>query len=442
MRSRSGSAGYFHNYYERSSIRPERKTGYCKWSAEIGHRHFMRNTEVEQAIKMRYEVVATHLDERARRLMLAAEARAIGRGGVATVVHATGVSHHTVDRGLKELDGIESVPDGRIRLAGGGRKKAAEQPGLLAALNSLIEPTTRGDPESPLRWTCKSTRVLAAELQQQGFRISHETVSELLIESGYSLQANRKVLEGGDHPDRNAQFEHIQKEVNNFHEIGEPVVSVDAKKKELIGNYKNNGQEWHPEGEAPQVKVYDFIGQEGKVTPYGIYDLQRNEAWVNVGTDHDTSEFAVSSLRGWWETMGRAAYPNASRLLITADGGGSNGYRTRLWKMQLQHFADATGLAVQVCHFPPGTSKWNKIEHRLFNRISQNWRGRPLVNHEVVVSLIAATTSTTGLQVQARLDTTAYPVGVKVPDADMALLSLERDPFHGEWNYRINPRPA
>jgi len=312
-------------------------------------------------------------------------------------------------------------------------------PGLADALNRLIEPSTRGDPESPLRWTCKSTRVLAEELRSQGYPVSHEKVATMLRERRYSLQANRKVDEGGDHIDRDAQFQHIHARVTEFQAAGQPVVSVDAKKKELVGNYKNAGREWHPEGKAPEVKVYDFIGEQGKVTPYGIYDLVRNEAWVSVGIDHDTSEFAVQSIRGWWKTMGKIAYPNATRLLITADGGGSNGSRMRLWKFELQRLANETGLEIEVCHFPPGTSKWNKIEHRLFSRISQNWRGRPLVDHETVVSLIGATTTTTGLCVKAELDPAAYEKGRKVSDDEMGALNLVRGEFHGEWNYRLAP---
>jgi hypothetical protein len=397
---------------------------------------------VEQAIRDRYETLTPHLDERAIRLLLGTEAKALGRGGAEAVARATGASPRTVRRGLAELAGGLPLPDGRVRNPGAGRKKAEDvQPGLVQALDRLIEPTTRGDPESPLRWTSKSTRNLAAELKKQGFTVSHEKVSQMLTKSGYSLQSNRKVLEGGDHPDRDMQFQKIQMEVETFQAAGEPVISVDAKKKELIGNYKNAGREWHPEGAAPEVGVYDFIGEQGKVTPYGVYDVSQNNAWVNVGIDHDTAAFAVASIRGWWETMGRATYPGATQLLINADGGGSNGSRNRMWKVELQKFADDSRLEIHVCHFPPGTSKWNKIEHRLFSRISQNWRGRPLVSHEVAVGLIGATTSRTGLRVTAALDKGAYPIGEKIPDAEMAALSIARCEFHGEWNYALSPRP-
>jgi len=342
---------------------------------------------------------------------------------------------------VSELSGGEPLPEGRIRRPGGGRKTAEEhQPELAGALDRLVEPTTRGDPESPLRWTCKSTRILAAELRKQGFVVHHVKVAEMLAEKGYSLQGNRKVLEGGNHPDRNEQFTAINEQTVSFQEAGEPVISVDAKKKELIGNYKNAGREWHPEGEAPEVGVYDFIGELGKVTPYGVYDVGRNEAWVSVGTDHDTAAFAVASIRSWWGTMGKPAYPKAKRLLLTADGGGSNGSRNRLWKVELQNFADESGLEITVSHFPPGTSKWNKIEHRLFSRITQNWRGRPLVSHEVVVGLIGCTTSQTGLVVRAAIDNNVYPTGQKVPDAEMEALAIERSDFHGEWNYKFRPR--
>lgn len=365
----------------------------------------------------------------------------LGRGGASAVVRATGVSFPTVERGLDGLAGLEPLPDGRLRLPGAGRKKSeVQQPGPVAALDRLVEPTTRGDPESPLRWTCKSTRALASELARQGFRVSHEKVANLLVEHGYSLQSNRKVLEGGDHPDRNDQFWKINEDAAVFQAAGEPVISVDAKKKENVGNYKNAGREWHPEGEAPKVGVYDFIGELGKVTPHGVYDVARNEAWVSVGTDHDTAAFAAASIRGWWETMGRRAYPDARRVLVTADGGGSNGSRNRLWKVELQKFADEFGLEVAVRHFPPGTSKWNKIEHRLFSRITQSWRGRPLMNHEVVVGLIAATTSRTGLVVSAAVDQRPYPTGEKVSDAEMDALAIDRAEFHGEWNYTLKPR--
>ena len=397
--------------------------------------------QVERQICERYETLSPHLDERARRLMLATEAMVVGRGGSARVVRATGAAQTTVRRGLRDLAGEEPLAEGRVRKPGGGRKKVEEKlPGILEALDRLVEPTTRGDPESPLRWTCKSTRELSRELKRQGFNVSHEKVANLLAERGYSLQGNRKVLEGGDHPDRDAQFRKIHAEVAAFQGAGDPVISVDAKKKELIGDYRNAGREWHPEGEAPKVGVYDFIGEGGKVTPYGVFDIQRNEAWVSVGTDHDTAAFAVASIRGWWETMGKSAYVDSKRLLITADGGGSNGSRNRLWKVELQAFADNASLEIHVMHLPPGTSKWNKIEHRLFSRISQNWRGRPLNSHEVVVNLIAATTSQTGLRVRAELDRGAYPAGQKIADTDMQGLALDRNEFHGEWNYTLRSR--
>jgi DDE family transposase len=396
--------------------------------------------DVETKIRGRFESLAPHLDERARRLLVAAEARSIGRGGVAAVSRATGVARSMIASGIRELETGEGPPAGAVRRAGGGRKRKEDKdPRLSDALDRLIEPTTRGDPESPLRWTCKSTRILSAELGRQGFTVSHVKVARMLRDRGYSLQSDRKVEEGGDHPDRDAQFRHIYDKVDAFQTSGDPVISVDAKKKELVGNYKNPGREWHPEGDAPPVNVYDFIGEGGKVTPYGVYDLKRNEAWVNVGTDHDTAEFAVQGIRGWWMTMGREAYPEATRLLVTADGGGSNGSRNRLWKVELQRLADETGLQIDVCHFPPGTSKWNKIEHRLFSVISQNWRGRPLVSHEVIVNTIAAATTKTGLRVRAQLDGSTYEAGRKVTDDQMEALHLTRDAFHGEWNYVLAP---
>jgi hypothetical protein len=397
-------------------------------------------SDVELRVSEIYRLVSPHLDERGRRLLAAGEAIGLGRGGVAVVARATGMSRPSINRGIEELRTGACLPEGAVRRAGGGRKREEDKvPGLGDALDPLIEPTTRGDPESPLRWTCKSTRQLAAELGRQGFSVSHEKVAQMLRERGYSLQANRKVDEGGDHPDRDAQFRHINAAAAAFDASGDPVISVDAKKKELVGNYKNAGREWFPEGEAPAVKVYDFIDDLGKVTPYGVYDVARNEAWVSVGTDHDTAEFAVEGIRGWWVTMGQVAYPRATRILITADGGGSNGSRNRLFKVELQKLASETGLEIHVCHFPPGTSKWNKIEHRLFSRISQNWRGRPLVDHDVVVSLIAATTSTTGLRVLAEIDPNAYEVGRKISVREMERLHLQRDEFHGEWNYVLRP---
>jgi transposase len=395
----------------------------------------------EDAIRNRYEVLMGVLDERARRLFLGAEARAAGRGGQAAVARATGASVTTIRRGLGDLLDAES-PKGRVRRPGGGRKRTVEQdPTLVADLEALIEPGTRGDPESPLRWTTRSVRNLAAELGRMGHSVSHQLVSELLHDLGYSLQANRKTLEGTEHPDRNAQFEHLNGAVQLALSLGEPVVSVDTKKKELVGPFRNAGRELRPKGDPQAVLMHDFVIPElGRAAPYGVYDLAENAGWVSVGTDHDTATFAVETIRRWWTTMGRERYPDATRLLVTADAGGSNGYRLRLWKWELQKFADETGLAVSVCHFPPGTSKWNKIEHRLFSAISANWRGTPLVSHEVIVNLIAATTTRTGLRVQSAIDSNPYPAGVTVSDADMATLYLEADPFHGEWNYTLRPR--
>ena len=376
---------------------------------------------------------------------MAAEALAIGRGGQVAVARATGVSRPTIRRGIRELRQPETAPDrGRIRRPGGGRKRTVERdPSLREDLDKLVEPTSRGDPDSPLRWTCKSVRQLASELQRQGHTTSHRMVAELLHEMGYSLQANRKTLEGTGHPDRNAQFEHLNHAVQLQLLAGEPVVSVDTKKKELVGPFKNGGRELRPKGMPEQVRVHDFmIPDLGRVSPYGVYDIAQNEGWVSVGVDHDTASFAVESIRRWWRNMGRSLYSQATRLLITADAGGSNGYRVRLWKLELQKLADETGLEIAVCHLPPGTSKWNKIEHRLFSAISQNWRGKPLVSHEVVVNLIGATTTRTGLRVRAGLDTNRYPAGRSVPNHVLETIHIRRDPFHGEWNYTLVPRPA
>ena len=359
------------------------------------------------------------------------------------VTRATGVSRRAIAVGLAELHAPQTMSTRRIRRPGGGRKRTVQTDHTLQDdLERLIDPVTRGDPEAPLRWTCKSVRKLAVELRQLGHMTSHRLVAELLHELGYSLQANRKTIEGTSHPDRDAQFAYLNAKVQAALQAGEPVISVDAKKKELVGEFKNAGREWHLTGHAVPVRVYDFIIPAlGRVTPYGVYDMARNAGWINVGTDHDTAAFAVESIRRWWYVMGRPAYPQARRLLITADGGGSNGSRVRLWKLELQRLADETGLEVAVCHFPPGTSKWNKIEHRLFSFISQNWRGKPLVSHEVIVNLIAATTTTTGLQVVCQLDQNAYPAGVKVSKKAMEEINLRRDTFHGEWNYTILPSP-
>ncbi len=395
----------------------------------------------EEAIKRRFELVARELNERTRRLVAAAEAMALGWGGISAVARATGVSQRAIRQGIKELQEERDTSDGRIRRTGGGRKKTvSKEPGLCKDLEGLVEPVTRGDPESPLRWTCKSVRKLAAELQQMGHRISYQLVSELLHDLGYSLQANRKTREGGDHPDRDAQFAHLNAQAEAYLSAGEPVISVDAKKKELGGDFKNPGRQWSPQGQPEEVRVYDFpIPGLGRATPYGVYDLGQNAGWVNVGIDHNTAAFAVESIRRWWKAVGKPQYPQAKRLLISADGGGSNGSRVRLWKWELQQLADETALAITVCHLPPGTSKWNKIEHRLFAWISQNWRGKPLTSYAVILKLIAATTTKGGLSVQCQLDTHTYPAGRKVSDAEMASISIVPDAFHGEWNYTILP---
>ena len=396
----------------------------------------------EAGIRARYMTVAPLLDERTRRLVAGTEALTLGRGGATAVARATGLARNTVQRGVKDVRAGDTGAKGRIRRAGAGRPRLeARDATLRQDLEALIEPTSRGDPESPLRWTTKSLRRLAEELGRQGHAVSHQTVADLLRDLGYSLQANRKVLEGTSHPDRNAQFEHLNRAVELQFALGEPVIAVDKKKKELIGPFKNGGRELRPKGDPERVRVHDFLLPElGRANPYGVYDLAQNEAWVSVGTDHDTAAFAVQSIRRWWESMGREAYPGAKRVLITADCGGSNGYTVRLWKLELQKFADDTGLEVAVCHFPPGTSKWNKIEHRLFSAISQNWRGKPLISHEVMVNLIAATTTRTGLRVRSALDEGLYPKGVTVPDREMATLYLKPEAFHGEWNYALLPR--
>jgi hypothetical protein len=403
----------------------------------------MPTTSMESSIRRRFSVIASLLDERQRRLWAAAEAKAIGYGGVSMVARATGITRPTIHAGLTELAAGSVLPPGRVRRAGAGDKSlTATQPGLKAALDALVEPTARGDPESPLRWTCKGVRRLATELRNQKFRIGRQKVSELLRELGYRLQANRKTREGSRHPDRNAQFEYIAGRVYRFQRQGQPVISVDTKKKELVGDFKNGGREWHPRGQPEEVRVHDFMDKTlGKAIPYGVYDLTVNAGWVSVGTDHDTAEFAVETVRRWWRHMGREAYPKATRLLITADGGGSNGVRCRLWKVALQRLADELGLAITVSHFPPGTSKWNKIEHRLFGQITINWRGRPLTSHEVIVQVIANTRTQTGLYVRAELDTNTYPTGVKVTDQQLQTVNVRQAKFHGEWNYTIRPTP-
>jgi Rhodopirellula transposase DDE domain len=405
----------------------------------------MRDTQTVAKIRQKYQLLLPEMDERWRRQWAAAEAHALGWGGISLVSRATGLSRPTVTAGMRELDQpIEqrATQAARVRRAGGGRPAATEaDPGLLAALESLLEPVTRGDPESPLRWTCKSTRRLAEELTRQNHRVGPRTVAALLHSAGYSLQANRKTREGSSHPDRNAQFEFINASVARSLLRDQPAISVDTKKKELVGDFKNGGREWHPQGKPEEVRVHDFLDKTlGKAIPYGVYDMVNNQGWVSVGTDHDTAQFATNSIRRWWYEMGQDRFPKASELLITADGGGSNGHRTRLWKVSLQALADELGLTLLVCHFPPGTSKWNKIEHRLFSFITQNWRGRPLVSLQAIVSLIANTTTSTGLVVKAALDTNHYDVAIKVSDEELAGLQLRRHEFHGDWNYTISPR--
>src|SRR5579872_1538610 len=394
------------------------------------------------AVRQRFTVLESVLDEKSRRLLVAAESKAWGPGGISAVSKTTGVSRQVIRQGLRELAQPPTHPAGRVRRPGGGRKRARQKdPTLLADLEKLVDPTTRGDPECCLRWTCKSVRKLAEELAGMGHEVSHPVVAELLHEIGYSLQANRKTKEGDSHPDRNAQFEHINAKVQHYIGLQQPVISVDTKKKELVGDFKNSGQEWRRRGNPEEVRVHDFVIPElGRAAPYGIYDLAQNTGWVSVGVDHDTASFAVETIRRWWYAMGKEKYPQAKRLLITADGGGSNGSRLRLWKLELQMLADETGLAIAVSHFPPGTSKWNKIEHRLFSFISKNWRGQPLTSLKVIVSLIAGTTTRKGLKVHAEIDNRSYPAGVKVPDEEMAQINLRRDDFHGEWNYEIMPR--
>jgi transposase len=394
------------------------------------------------AITARYEALKTFLDERSRRLLAAAESQAVGKGGISIVAKATGISRPVIRQGIADLKDPTALAGGRVRKQGGGRKKAIDKDASLKTdLQFLLESTTRGDPQAALRWTCKSVRQLTAELKRMGHEVSHQVVADLLHALGYSLQANRKTKEGSRHPDRNAQFEHLNGKVKWSVNRHQPVISVDTKKKELVGDFKNGGRELRPQGQPELVRVHDFVDPElGRATPYGIYDLGRNRGWVSVGMDHDTAEFAVETIRRWWRTMGRPAYPEATRLLITADAGGSNGSRLRLWKVELQKLADETGLRIAVCHVPPGTSKWNKIEHRLFSYITQNWRGKPLRSFQAIVNLIAATTTTTGLKVHAELNTEAYQSGIKVSDEQLALVKIRRDKFHGDWNYEIQPR--
>jgi hypothetical protein len=405
----------------------------------------MQDAKVEARIRRKFRLVAVELDERRRRQWAAAEAREVGWGGISLVARATGLSRPTIMAGLKDLQlssKSRAVAAARVRRPGGGRRALSQaDPGLLEALERLIEPATRGDPMSPLRWTCKSTAKLAEELTRQNHPVSDRTVALLLKQSGYSLQANRKTREGSSHPDRNAQFEYINRRVSAFHRRRQPVISVDTKKKELVGEFKNPGEEWHPQGRPETVNVHDFPDPKlGKAIPYGVYDLACNEGWVSVGIDHDTAEFACASIQRWWNEMGSARFPRATELLITADGGGSNSSRNRLWKKSLQSLADELDITLHVCHFPPGTSKWNKIEHRLFCFITKNWRGRPLTTYEVIVNLIASTTTKTGLTVRAALDPRRYETGIAVSAAELAHLRIVPARFHGDWNYSITPR--
>jgi hypothetical protein len=400
----------------------------------------MPRSVADEDVARRFEAVRPHLDERSRRLVLGAEALALGRGGIKRVAEVTGSHPDTVARGLREVQSA-GLGDGRVRRPGAGRRSVIEtDPALLPALEALVAPTTRGDPMSPLKWTTTSTRHLADQLNAQGHQVSFSTVATLLArELGYSLQANTKTIEGKQHPDRDAQFRYINTQAQAHLQRSWPVISVDTKKKEIVGPFKNGGREWRPRGQPQSVNVHDFADKElGKAVPYGVYDVAADSGWVTVGTDHDTAQFAVETIRRWWNTTGRDAYPDAEQLLICADGGGSNGYRTRLWKTELAALAAETGLTISVSHLPPGTSKWNKIEHRLFSHISMNWRGRPLTSHEVIVETIAATTTRTGLTVHAELDTGTYPKGIRIPDQEMKALEnsrLQRHEFHGEWNY-------
>jgi transposase len=396
------------------------------------------------AIRSRYEAVAAHLDERGLRLFAAGEARAAGRGGVSAVADVIGMSRNTIDAGLKELARQEeAAPSGRARRTGGGRKKATEkQPGLLKALQDIIESAIRGDPETDLLWVSMSQRHLVKALQARGFKVAQRTVGPLLKDLGYSLQANAKIKEGANHPDRNAQFEHINALVKAFRTKGQPAISVDTKKKELVGDFKNNGRTLRPKGKPEPVRVHDFIIKDkdhGRVSPYGVYDIAANEGWVNVGVDHDTAAFAVESIRRWWNRLGKKRYGKSKNLLITADCGGSNGARVRLWKVELQKLANETGLSITVAHHPPGTSKWNRIEHRMFAHISMNWRGKPLVSHQVIVQLIAATRTESGLNIACDIDWGRYPKGISIPKSAIGMLNIAYDEFHPDWNYTLHP---
>lgn len=393
-------------------------------------------------VQQRHDLIAVHLSEKDKRLWAASEANTIGRGGDTIVCEATGISRVTIGKGKKELSGKPEGTSKRIRKTGGGRKRLMDKnPALMKDLDMLIDPITRGDPESPLRWTCKSTYKLSEALRKKGHKVSQKTVYLMLQELGYSMQANRKIKEGDQNPDRDAQFNFIYNRVKDFQENGQPVISVDAKKKENVGQYKNTGMEWEPAGQPIGVNTYDFPDKEkGKACPYGIYDLTRNEGWVSVGISRDTAQFAVESIRRWWNEMGCFRYPHATRLLITADGGGSNGYRVRLWKSEIQSLVNELGISISICHFPPGTSKWNKIEHQMFSFMSKNWRGRPLDSLGTIVNLISNTTTQKGLKIEAEIDNTQYEKGLKVGDNEMAMLNIERANFHGEWNYKIMPQ--
>jgi len=404
----------------------------------------MRDAKVEIRIRSKFRSLDVELDERRRRQWAAAETRDLGQGGISLVARATGLSRPTIMAGLRELKlpANERAAVGlRVRRAGGGRRPLTEtDAGLLAALESLVEPVTRGDPESPLRWTCKSTAKLAEELTRQKHPVSDRTVATLLKQAGYSLQANRKTREGTAHPDRNAQFEFLNASVERFDKRGQPAISVDTKKKELVGDFRNGGREWQPQGQPEEVRVHDFLDKKlGKAIPYGVYDLTNNQGWVSVGIDHDTAQFATAAIGRWWKKMGRPRHPQATELLIMADGGGSNGSRCRLWKVALQALADQLEIPIRVCHFPPGTSKWNKIEHRMFCHITQNWRGRPLISHEIIVNLIANTATQQGLKIRAELDQRRYPTGTKVSDAELQRVKIQPHKFHGDWNYTITP---
>ena len=402
----------------------------------------MENKKIQiELISKRYKIISPFLNEKTRRLFIAAEAKVLGHGGIEIVAKATGVSRTTISTGLKELNIQKEIDNNRIRIEGGGRKKAINKlPEIKIELAKLIEPALRGEPDSPLMWTSKSLRKLSLELISNGFDVSHNLVGEILREEGFSLQANRKTDEGKSHPGRNAQFEHIHLKIKDIQSQKQPVISVDAKKKELVGNFKNIGKEFHRKKEPEKVKVYDFPSDAiGKAIPYGVYDVTQNTGWVSVGIDHDTAEFASETIKKWWTQMGKHCYPEAKRILITADGGGSNSSRSRLWKKELQKISNETGLIIEVCHFPPATSKWNKIEHRLFSQIAHNWRGKPLLSYTVIVNLIGSTTTTKGLYVECELDEKKYEIGIKVTEEEMQKINLKKDDFHGEWNYEIGP---